>query len=92
MKKLLIVLLTLSSLSAFSFEDSEFERGYVAGKATCDAASEAWMCSFPKTYCMQSGSNFKATGRSRAEAILKIDQACIEYANSILQKPNCVKL
>lgn len=89
MKALIIGLLVLGNISAFA-QDSEFERGFAEGKATCREAKESWICTLSQTKLCNDGNS--GTGRTRNEAILNIYGPCLEKNLNAGKKPVCQKL
>ena len=68
MRKLLIGLLALVSISAFAQSKSDFEKGYDAGVKSC-GNSEAWICKVNSNYAGTSDP-YLGRGTSKAQALL----------------------
>lgn len=92
MKKLFIGLLVLGSLSVFA-QDSDFERGYNKGKASCKNAQEAWLCTITGAV-KDFGRGYTLTGQgpTRAEAILSIGSNWVNNAIVEGNELTCIKL
>ncbi len=103
MKKIFIGLIMAGSMSSHAYE-SDFERGFNEGKDSCEAVQENWLCESPKyesTYyattinpeprILKKG-HFNARGRSRAEAVAKINTKVIQELKSLSKSVLCYKL
>lgn len=87
MKKFFFAVLVLCSVSALA-QDSEFERGYEAGKLTCKNPQEAWLCSIR----LGNYQPVVGSGETKAEAILSMNQFVLEDLINRGAKLNCVQL
>lgn len=90
MKMSLVVTMFLASVSVFGAELSEFERGFLEGKATChDSAAPA---SGYNCLVQSSAYYVAANGRTKAEALLKIDPKALAAAYQEGKPPSCYPL
>ena len=69
--------------------ESEFEKGYRAGRGSCHVPTEAWFCTIP-----QGGSCGRSSGQggTRAQALLEIGEVCLKEALEYGVRPECTKL
>lgn len=89
MKTIMLFALTTLSLSAFSASESDFERGFKEGKASCQNVKEAWICNAnSKSFC----NGDAGSGATRAAALLNIRPHCLNKAISEGVEPTCIKL
>lgn len=92
MKKIICMIGFLAACSSFAQDLSDFERGYNEGKESCEEAKEAWICSLPRNESRCYGSHAVGSGKSRAEALLKITESCMNESLANNLKPTCTKL
>jgi hypothetical protein len=93
MKAILIITQILISLPTFA-EVTDFERGYSAGRQSCEQSKEAWVCYVEKdhnTWCNSSDDSNIGFGDTRGSAILNISRKCrIMMLNKSIS-PKCSK-
>ncbi len=89
MKKNILIALSLVSFSVFAVP-SDFERGYLEGKASCEETDELWHCSVLHS-CNSEFDNI-GIAPTRSAAILKISSTCLNLNISRGRKIECNKI